>query len=333
MRKIIVHITGWLVFAVYEQAFVWFLNNKSGLSFSYLYYYLCNIGLFYMYIYILNKTSRGPRRRRYTKRFISVLGAIVFFLLLKSAGEYFFDAAKTHINNPALFRKYIILDLFRNIYFLGLGTLYWSASSFSRLEKEAAETTIQLGNTRNALLQQRINPHLVFNALNFVYYSVYKHSEKAADIIYRLTEIFRFSMSASQLDIKVALSHEVEQINNLIMINRARFDYPLNIRFDYKSDTKTYSIIPFVLLTLTENIFKHGILKDEDIFINLSVTASGYLTFETKNKKRCQENAYLKEGTGLRNTRLRLAYAYPSHRLQIDNTLPNFFQLSLQIQL
>lgn len=333
MRKIIVHITGWLLFAVYEQAFVWFLNNISGLSFSYLYYFLCNIGLFYLYIYILNKTSSGPRRRRYAERFVSVLGAIMFFLVLKSAGEYFFDTAKTHINNPALFRKYIILDLFRNIYFLGLGTIYWSASSFSRLEKEAAETAIQLGNTRNALLQQRINPHLVFNALNFVYYSVYKYSEKAADIIYRLTEILRFSMSASQLDIKVALSHEVEQINNLIMINRARFDYPLNIRFDYKSDTETYSIIPFVLLTLTENIFKHGILKDEDIFINLSVTASGYLTFETRNKKPYQEHSVLKEGTGLHNTRLRLAHAYPSHQLVINNMLPDIFQLSLQIQL
>jgi hypothetical protein len=330
--KIAAHTVGWIAFAIYEQCFLWFVNNKPGLSSAYFYYLACNIGLFYTHIHVLNKTN-GRSPRRYVERAILVIGAVIIFLVLKAAGEYFFDTMGAHINNPPLFRRYIVLDLFRNVYFIGFGTLYWSASSYSRLEKEAAETDIQLGNTRNALLQQRINPHLVFNALNFVYYSVYKNSEKAADVIYRLTEILRFSMSASQLDIKVAVSHEAEQINNLIMINRARFDYPLNIRFDYKSDTKTSFIIPFVLLTLTENIFKHGILKDEDIFINLSVTASGCLTFKTKNKQCYQKNTDLKEGTGLRNTRLRLAYAYPSHRLFIDNTLPDFFQLSLQIQL
>ncbi|WP_168202452.1 sensor histidine kinase [Pedobacter sp. KBS0701] len=299
---------------------------------------------------LLNHTIIGWKVN-FLKLIIGYFVLAVLYLLLKYTADCLLEdppnrTGKSYVYIGAFAPRNII----RGLNFTILGTFYWSASHISyfhkkfqqsenkklAIEKTNAELETQLAKTHNAYLQQQINPHMLFNALNFVYNNTQKYSEDAAHCIWLLSEIMRFSLEEAGSDGKIKLAREVEQIENLVAINRYRFREPLYLSVEIGNDLNSYKIIPLILLTLTENIFKHGNLTDpkSPAKIQLSTDETGKLTFHSLNLKKSKNgHARERKALGLQNIRLRLDSFYKdNYTLQI-NEPGEYYELTLTLRL
>ncbi|QNR82896.1 histidine kinase [Pedobacter riviphilus] len=272
-------------------------------------------------------------------------------MITKSVADYLINSSPANHSNTILYvESFLQRNIMRALYFSILAMFYSLAGRiafFKRqtleaekrqliIEKEKAELENQLTKSRNAYLQQQINPHMLFNALNFVYNSAQKYSDDAANCIWLLSEIMRFSLEEAGSDGKIKLDREVEQIENLVAINRYRFKEPLYLKLEMHGDFSRYKIIPLILLTLTENLFKHGNLTEvtSPAVLKLTTNETGQLTFYSRNLKKSKNgHPRQRKALGLQNIRLRMDSFYKgNYKLEI-NEPGEFYELTLTLKL
>lgn len=345
-KLIFLHACCWTIYIGYEQLAVFIVSPLYQLSVGVVYFYILNICLFYLQTIILERTIK-KNNPDYLKAAAMMTLMILAFTFLKIAGELIMSKEKgDYLGHMTGFSTIIILNLIRSVFYMIAGTSYWLTLYNIRLRSAAADEKIRqltmaginadlqakLAKTRNAYLQQQINPHLLFNTLNFVYSTVHKHSPDGGHAVYLLTEILDFSLRKNDEAGRMELSAEVDQIRNLIDLNRYRFDFELPMELVIKGHPAGHRIIPLVLLTLVENMFVHGDFKDQPAKITLAVAANGLLEFATDNAIG-QGSHRPGRGTGLNNIRTRLEHAYPGgFRLSAEET-DNHFLTKLTIQL
>lgn len=349
-KSFLLHLICWILFITYELSLVYYNFGKVEHPYVYFAYYCLNIALFYATVWILNFTFRQTPTR-YMWGFAAFVVLFTVYLVLKTLVDYLVTSPQPHYKNaPGYIQNFFVRNIMRGIYFEILATFYWSANhiSFFRnqaidaerehllLEKQKAELETQLTRSQNAYLQQQINPHMLFNALNFVYNSAQKYSDDAAECIWLLSEIMRFSFEEADSDGKIKLDIEVEQIGNLIAINRYRFKEPLDIQVKMDGDFSRHKIIPLILLTLTENIFKHGNLTEMNspAILKLTTDKNGQLTFYSRNLKK-SKNGHVRQrkAVGLENIRLRMDSFYKdNYKLEV-NEPGDFYELTLSLTL
>ncbi|MDB5141061.1 MAG: hypothetical protein JWR12_2977 [Mucilaginibacter sp.] len=348
-KKITLHIIFWIVFAAYEISLLYFTTKRTDPVYIYFIYYGINILYFYLHASLLNYIFNRPKP-------IILKGAAMLILsfICYLSFKTFIDCI---ITNPRsiLFEKFFYFErlmagnLFRSTYFTILSTFYWAAgyiSYFKRqaiasekkqltIQKDKAELEVKLAESTNAYLMQQINPHMLFNSLNFIYSKVFLQSKDAAKCVSLLTDIMRFSLKESGADGKIPLNEEIDQLKNLLEINRLRYDTPLQLKTDLEGAPEQFRIIPLILFTLTENLFKHGNLRDPGSPANLrlSVDSNGRLDLLIRNLKKSKSNYHQNHSLGLRNVKTRLDYAYADqYNLTIAET-EAFYELNLNIKL
>ncbi|MBO9674171.1 MAG: histidine kinase [Sphingobacteriaceae bacterium] len=338
------------MFISYELILVYHTFGEIESPYVYIAYYSVNIILFYSLVALLNFTFK-QRRNRYPLGLLTFLGLFAGYLVIKTLIDYLVTSPpSTYKNAIGYIQNFFVRNIMRGVYFGILATFYWSAIhiSFFRnqaleaekqqliVEKDKAALETQLTKSRNAYLQQQINPHMLFNALNFVYNSAQKYSDDAAQCIWLLSEIMRFSLEEAGPDGKIKLEREVEQIENLIAINRYRFKEPLYLEVEMDGDFSRHKIIPLILLTLTENLFKHGNLTEvtSPAILKLTTDQNGQLTFHSKNLKKSKNgHPRQRKAMGLENIRLRMDSFYKgNYTLQI-NEPSEFYELTLTLKL
>jgi LytS/YehU family sensor histidine kinase len=160
-------------------------------------------------------------------------------------------------------------------------------------------------------LKAQINPHFLHNTLNFLYAKSLPYSSELSEGILTLSEIMRYALSEGNTkDGKTLLKDEIEHVRNVIKINQLRFSNNLNVQFEVNGVINGATIIPFVLITIVENAFKHGDLKSPEhpIEIRLNVDTN-QICFYCRNKKKTGPKE-LSTGLGLDNIKKRLDLAY-----------------------
>jgi two-component system LytT family sensor kinase len=324
LRTVASHWVWWLLYIIYELFIFYYSTGRiSGIA-KYLLFYGLNIILFYVHYYVLS-SALGGNRNRYVRLAVLVIAELSVFLTIKVAFDLLYlQAERPQDDQWLMIRKLAALDLYRSLFFVGLSSLYWAASNISNFERRTKEAEIRqltsardalalearLARSENALLRQQINPHLLFNSLNAIHSTVYKVSEEAAETVIMLSDILRFSMTEADEDGKIFLKDEIGQISNLIAINRARYKKTANIDFTVWGDPAGHRIIPLVLMTLVENVFKHGNFIEQEVIIRLELSNKGSLMFYTRNKVKAKAPFPRLKSTGLENIRIRLDYAY-----------------------
>lgn len=353
-KTVAVHSAAWALFIAYEISVLFYSASKlktGGLEpfIVYACYYGLNISFFYSHVGLLNYTfSRS--KPRYIQGAVLLLGLIVLYLFFKFLANHFLQTPHPAFHEQLkYFSNFVVSTLFRGIYFMLLATFYWAAGYISHYKKQLAaserrelvamrneaEMERRLAEARNAYYRQQINPHMLFNALNFIYSSVSGHSKKASRCIILLSDILRFSLKEAGPDGKVPLAEEIVQLHNLLEINQYRFRERLNTEFQTGGDHHDHRIIPLVLFTLTENFFKHGDLLQTTFRAELRITIDekGILTFYSRNIKKAK-NDHLRSGQlGLKNLRTRLDFSYPdNYQIAVSET-GNIYELTLTLKL
>jgi LytS/YehU family sensor histidine kinase len=179
------------------------------------------------------------------------------------------------------------------------------------LEEQKMQLEVQISSANLNFLKAQINPHFLHNTLNFLYAKSLPYSSELSEGILTLSDIMRYALSEGNArDGKAPLKDEIEHVWNVIKINQLRFSNKLNVNFNVIGLVDGITIIPFVLITIVENAFKHGDLKDQGnpIEIELEVDRK-HLRFRCRNKKKSGPKE-LSTGVGLDNIRKRLDLAY-----------------------
>jgi len=220
-------------------------------------------------------------------------------------------------------RDYCIINGYRCIYFVGFSGGYYFLLRYNRERKKSEELERQrlseiifrqqveqeLTKAQNAFLKAQINPHFLFNTLDFIYHNVVNLSPVAGDAIIMLTEMMRFAIDADKMGDFITLGDELEQVENLRSLHYLRKKEEMAFSIVYGDEVTELRFIPLVLLTLTENVFKHADLSHERTArLRLSIVEDA-LVIETENS--CGHTGTPNSGgRGLLNIEERLKFAY-----------------------
>ncbi len=188
-----------------------------------------------------------------------------------------------------------------------------------------------------SFLKSQINPHFLFNTLNSLYALTLKKSDKAPEIVLRLSDMMRYMLYESN-EKKVSLDKEVESIRNYLELERIRYGDKAEIAFEYSGEAaEKYKIPPLLFIPFLENAFKHGLsnsLSEGYVHVNLMV-AEGELQFDIVNSKSDdpKDERYYRGGIGLSNVKRRLELIYGNHYyLKLKDSFDKY-SVSLNIEL
>lgn len=266
----------------------------------------------------------------------SVIAAVlyVFYLLLN---DQFFQVGEV---TSALQKGFLIVAYaFNMLLAIGLSLLIAylvylldAKKQQKILEQQKIELEMEKTYANLNFLKAQINPHFLHNTLNFLYAKSLPYSTELSEGILTLSDIMRYALSETNLkDGKAALKDEVEHVRNVISIHQLRFSNNLQVNFEVTGVLNGTTIIPFVLITIVENAFKHGDLKDaaHPIDVKLAVEHNS-IRFYCHNKKKAGPKE-LSTGIGLDNIKKRLDLAYQDRYTLIIKDEPDFYTTQLTI--
>ncbi len=216
--------------------------------------------------------------------------------------------------NPAF--KYIGMAM---PYFTALigSALFEVARYAHRKEREAAELRGEKLEAELKFLRSQINPHFLFNALNNIYTLTLTRSERAPEMLLKLSNMLRYMLHDCKAEY-VPLSKEIEYLRHFIDLYRLKDSRGLRINAQFDESRPGLPIAPLLLVPFVENAFKHSKIEDLEkgwIAIRLS-TGDDYILFEVENS--IPEGAHSKDdvgGIGLSNVRRQLELLYPDRHL------------------
>lgn len=194
------------------------------------------------------------------------------------------------------------------LYFItvAVAVFHWLFVNIKRiidLKKEKAKTELMH-------LQSQVNPHFFFNMLNNLYGLVDKDSEKAKQLILKLSDMMRYSIYEGQKEY-VRLQDEIDFIEDYIALHKMRYHKNIITRFDVEIDDENLQVMPLLFILLVENAFKHGVeVLRSDAFVNIKISASqNVVSFQIANN--FDPEGTSAKGIGLENLKRRLELAYP----------------------
>lgn len=174
-------------------------------------------------------------------------------------------------------------------------------------------------NAELSFLKSQINPHFLFNSLNNIYSLAYQKSDKAPEAILKLSEIMRYMLYESNVE-KVALEDEINYLENYIELQKLRVKEHVFLELVVDVDNYQHRVMPLLLISFLENVFKHGITTDEQHPIKILIEVKNKrLHFKAQNKK-SNLNKDRTGGVGMTNLKRRLELGYPDkHSLNVQD--------------
>ncbi|SFQ26989.1 sensor histidine kinase [Hymenobacter arizonensis] len=291
-------------------------------------FWLSLLVLFYYCLLLV--FPQGIRRGRWGLLVLGLLGTPVVFAGTRYGLEEGLLPLLFGLSNysPDTTLLYYLVD---NLYFLiptvALAAVTWSVQeAFSFREKEREnqlqfqELQQQKTQAELAFLKTQINPHFLYNTLNYIYSLAYPVSEPLAEAVLKLSALMRYMLQESP-DGQVAVQNEVDYLENYLSIYRLRFENNFFVNFDVRGHLNGQRVAALVLVPFVENAIKHGITdkSDRPVEITLHLRPDNGLTFEVRNHIN-QHQKDATTGIGLANIRRRLELLYPGrHELAIHN--------------
>lgn len=107
------------------------------------------------------------------------------------------------------------------------------------------------------LIQQQINPHLLYNTLDSVLWGIEQRNyDSAAEVLEAMSEFFKLSLSRGQMEIPLA--NEIKMIENYMTIQNKARQKNFKLVYDIPDSLKDYMIVKLTVQPLVENSVVHG---------------------------------------------------------------------------
>ncbi|MGN7865545.1 sensor histidine kinase [Chryseobacterium sp. 22458] len=172
------------------------------------------------------------------------------------------------------------------------------------------------------LLQDQINPHVVFNILNHIHILMKTDTQLADFLLMKFSDILRYQLYHCNQNL-VPLDKEIEYLQNLVEVEKLRWGNELKVDATLKINSTKAFIAPLLLVPFIENAFKYVCrLPGQTGYVKiLCKEENHYLFFYVENSY--SEIAVHKKkdgGIGLQNVQKRLKLQYPdAYDLKIES--------------
>ncbi len=186
-------------------------------------------------------------------------------------------------------------------------------------------------------LKGQLNPHFLFNSLNNIYSLALIKSDKAPDLILKLSDLMRHIIYESRENF-IALEKEIDFVNNFIELQKIRTSDTIKITYKTIGEIPNAKVAPLLFEPFIDNAFKHGLpgsANTDYIKIIFNFSTPGYLDFSIENNyEKIVSWNKKNSGIGIKNVKQRLKYLYGSKQYELSVTKENnIFRVSLQLKL
>ncbi len=342
-----VHLIAWASFIFWESIIVGLISGVFGKLGNYVIHYIINICLFYFHVWLLEKATRSSRHAIF-KIHLSVILELALYVGFVFYLDVFLRKYTNFISvAPPPAETRLLTLLWRSSFFLLFSTGYYFLKQFIserteryRIEKqrfqmllEKEKTEKELAMSKNAFMKAQINPHLLFNTFEFVHQKLNTYAPEDAKVMLYLSDMMRFAANTQHNEGFVHLTEEISQCENLIALHQIT-QGAIYIELASAPDLDEIKLIPLVLLTILENMFKHGNLHDIENKATIAVyTFDGKLHIESRNLPRLIKSK-VGFGSGMDNIRNRLKYAYHQNAEMVAGIdEEGFYTLNISISL
>ena len=316
------HLAGACHMALWAFLFLSPLTYWRGTGFHFMHYLMtCMTPLFQMIAFYLNYVVLAPKlfvrgKHRYDLLInillLTTLGTILHFWMVYVNSIY---VPNSNIPDDAIGTiSYIARNSLNLAIFAGGATALalarrWVTTDQKLKEVEAERATAELRNLRS-----QINPHFLLNTLNNIYALTVFDTPKAQQAIQELSKMLRHILYDYQQP-KVALSDEVEFLQNYVNLMRIRLSDSVDVKFQTFIANPQLEVAPMVFISLVENAFKHGVSPSEPSFIHIQIeSADNQIVCDIQNSNHPKTaNDHSGHGIGLVQVQRRLELTYPDH--------------------
>jgi two-component system LytT family sensor kinase len=318
-RTVAIHIICWLMLLSY-----FYLGQflRGGTGPSYFGYSMSFVQIVEFYICYLWVYPRFLRKGKHFQLIGGIMVAMAAFIALRYLVEEVLYLKFLGFHNyasgtPALL--YIQDNLYYGSSFIIVAAAILSSQSAFEAERIHIQLKEEAVKAELAFLKSQINPHFLYNTLNYIYSLAIPVSDKMASAVLRLSDLMRYTLTENE-DGKVSLEKEVEYLASYIELFRMRFEPAFHVSFNVEGSNLQLRITSLLLIPFVENAFKHGVTANPEAPVRILLQVdSKKLYFEVENKV-SQHQKDKSSGIGLMNVHRRLQLIYPSkHELTIEN--------------
>lgn len=336
VRHALVHAVYWLMitaFFIYEKKY---MIVKSGLP-SFVACIAVRIALLIIVAYV-NLHYLLPKylvKGRYLKYFMFVLLSIAGYMLMQSLFDIFLYGYILGPMRQSYIWQTISYNFLSTTWYIGIMVALKLSIDWYEQKRLLQKTALEKLQAEVNYLRSQVNPHFLFNILNNLYSLTLKKSEKAPDVVLKLSEMMEYMLYESD-DKYVLLEKEIQYLKNYFELEKLRYGDHTDIQLKTSGDISGLTIAPLLLLPLVENAFKHGVSRSANkawLHCTIQVMAPElYVTVEN-SKQATDSSNNNKGGIGLTNLKQRLELIYPAnHSLEIEDKADRF-RISLYIHL
>jgi len=253
---------------------------------------IANINLFIFINYYVSMLLEGGQHSNFVTEYIAEFILVVIFLVISTLLKFTRDSIR----------------------------LQGFELKIKEVERQKIEAELRA-------LKAQVNPHFFFNTLNSLYSLSLDKSDKAPELILKLSDLMRYVIYETRDDM-VPLSKQQDFLKNYIYLEKLRTNENLDVKFDIIGENYQLKVAPLLFIPFIENAFKHGVKtreKDPYIHITFNLEQDDRIVFIAENNtEEIPENAN-PSGFGLPNVKKRLELLYPGrYKLNIQNPLERY---------
>jgi LytS/YehU family sensor histidine kinase len=273
------------------------------------------------------------------KKFLAYFGfmAVMVFIITPIEAFFIYTRSKDNPEMQAVVLQNLNWSFLPNFFVVGTSTVVKITLDWLKNQREKQELETQTMQSELRFLKSQINPHFLFNTLNSLYALTLKKSDKAPDIVLKLSEMMRYMLYECN-ERFVSLSKEVSYIANYLELEKLRQGKNVDIEYVVDGNVGEQKIAPLMFIPFIENCFKHGVgnqLSKGRVNIRLEVNGNEVTAvIENSKAETMPKPLHARSGgIGLVNVRRRLELLYPGHyTLDIDDN-PKTYTVTLKILL
>lgn len=192
--------------------------------------------------------------------------------LLGLADDYFFLSGK-------IFWLVLVLSFVLTVFVVLYTNLKEYAEKLAeRLAEEksnALHLEIMKKQAELELLQSKVNPHFLFNAMNSIVSIIKKEPGLAEDMLVKLSALLRKSLNFNT-KLMIPLEEEITFLTHYLDLEKLRFTDRMTYEIQGVTEFKNYKIPALILQPIVENAVKHGIEEiKEPAQITITVEKKG----------------------------------------------------------
>jgi len=204
----------------------------------------------------------------------------------------------------------------------GIGTLFYGAiilvyyliinyQNFREKMTREAELKALIRESELNSLKSQINPHFLFNSLNSISSLTMISPEKAQDMIIKLSEFLRYSLSNKDEQL-TSLRDEIANLSRYLDIEKVRFGKRLNVVNNTNEKCFEHKLPGLILQPLMENAIKYGVHESIDQTDIEIICTCSEKNLHVSIRNRFDPEFHYKKGAGIgiQNIRSRLKIMY-----------------------